>query len=256
MRNKIFITLKAIYFICLLISLVVLATCSAEPPMLHNGENQRKMALLTDIIPGTFAKCWIERTVQLNTVFSDSHTPGGFPGGMSFITLNATLMDSTLIECGLKEFEDLSEMDEEEIADYVKSYHQYFNRGNYYFVWLEMQTQFTEEIFNLESWNIWCENNKGNQYDPVETIEYTIHQNPIIPSAPSSFQNLETNDNKFNRSQISTKTILLYFAKTDINGKNIIEVSNSTLSLVLLDWNDRGIRYKGTWDLKSLSNLE
>ncbi len=248
---------KKIYFIYLhlLLNIFVCYSCSPPSMMLNRGQ-QNKGALLTEIVPGIFAKSWIERTVQLNAELSDSHTLGGFPGGMSFIKLNATLMDSSLVNSGLKEFEILSEMDKEEIADYEKSYKQNYKISDYYFIWLEMQTTGTEEIFNLERWNIWCENNTGDQSNPVEIIEYTTLQNPIDLSVPSNFENQRTPDKKFEPPQISTNVILLYFAKTDINGKDIVDTYIGTLSLVLLDWSDRGIKYKGTWDLKSLSDLK
>jgi hypothetical protein len=103
-------------------------------------------------------------------------------------------------------------MDEAEIADYEKSYKQNYKIGDYYFIWLEMQTIGTKEIFNLERWNIWCENNMGNQYNPDEIIEYTMLQKPINPSVPSNFENSGITDKKFESTPISTKVILLYFA--------------------------------------------
>jgi hypothetical protein len=248
---------KKIYFIYLHLLLNIFVCYSCGPPsMMLNRQHQNKGALLTEIVPGIFAKSWIERTVQLNAELSDSHTPGGFPGGMSFIKLNATLMDSSLVISGLKEFEILSEMDKEEIADYEKSYKQNYKISDYYFIWLEMQTTGTEEIFNLERWNIWCENNVGIQYNPAEIIESTMLHKPINPSVPSSLENKGTTDKKFESTPIPNKVILLYFAKSDINGNDIVDLNTGTLSLVLLDWNDRGIKYKGTWDLKSLSDLK
>lgn len=252
-------TLARIYFILLLISLKVLIGCYGSKPMMRIGElgtEEKPAALLSKLMPGTFGKLLAERTIQLKMVFDDLKGPGvgGPGGGLSLLTASATLMDSTLVKVGLEEFEKLSEMSKEEIADYEKTYRQEFKTDDYHFVWLQLQTPYTEEILDLDRWNIWLEDNNGNKYNPAELVEYPLEN---INELPFSFSDPAIRDSiskDFKQWKITSKTILLFFSKTNIVGEKIIDENTKTITLTLLDWNNRSVRNEGIWNLKSFSH--
>ena len=117
-----------------------------------------------------------------------------------------------------------------------------------------MKTSYTEEILELDRWNIWWEDNNGNKYNPAELIEYPLENtqenvfNKLIPA------NRDSANKDFNQVKISSKTVLLFFPKTDVNGEKVIDENTKSLKLVLLEWSNRSIRNEGTWNLKSLSH--
>lgn len=241
-----------IYSNIFILSLMFLVDCFGGLPATQMGEIQNTGILLSNLLPGKFAKLWVERTIQLKATFEGSQNQLG-PSGGGFIPLiaQATFIDSTLIECGLSNFRTLSEMSENEKQEYVKIYKETYKIGSYHFVWLELQTPYTEEILDLNRWNFYLEDDKGNQYDPKEIIEYSIGANKN-PFQNSTLAHRDSVNNKFENLEISSKTVLLYFPKVNINGEKIID-DNKTISLVIFNWSNKNAKNKGTWELKSIN---
>lgn len=243
-----------IYFIIFILSFMFLFSCFGGIPTMRTVEIQNKGILLVDLLPGKFGNLWVERTIQLKATFdrlkSSTGMMGG-PGGGGFYPLiaQATFIDSTLIECGLNEFENLSEMSDEEKRHYEKIYKETYKTANSHFIWLELQTPYTKEVLDLNRWTIYLEDNKGNKYDPQEIIEYSIEadKDPIQNSIPPSIDSI---DNKYWKN--SSKTVLLYFPKINIYGGKIIDGNSKTISLVIFNWRSKNVNNIGTWDLKFL----
>jgi hypothetical protein len=243
---------SVIHSIIFILSFMFLVNCFGVIPTLRMDEVQNAGILLPDLLPGKFGKLWVERTIQLKATFegsqSSSGVMGGHGGGGFFpLIAKATFIDSSLIKCGLNDFETLLEMSENEKQEYAKIYKETYKIGSYHFFWLELQTQYTEEILDLNRWNFYLEDDKGNKYDPQEIVEYSFEVNN--PFQKSTLISRDIVENKFQNLKISSKTILLYFPKVNINGENIVDNSCKNISLVVFSWDNKNVKNKGTWDL-------
>jgi hypothetical protein len=215
---------------------------------------QNTASILSDFLPGKFGKFWIQRTIQLKPTFDPEFSSGGMGGRGGYLPIiaNATFIDSTLIECGMKEFENLAEMVEEEIVEYGKIYRQKYKTGDYYFIWLELQTHYTKEILDLDRLSIYWEVDNGDKFEPAEVIEYPLENSLSLINNFNPVKNDSLN-NEYQPWKISSKTILLFFSKANIYGEEVIDINTKSVSLVLFDWNNKSVKNKGTWYLKYLN---
>jgi hypothetical protein len=246
-------TLKAICSITFILSSMFLINCFGGIPTMPMGEIQNKAILLADLLPGKFGKLWVERTIQLKATFEGSQNSSGMaggPGGGGFfpLTAQATFIDSSLIECGLNEFENLSNMEEKEISEYEKLYKETYKTDNNYFIWLELQTPYTEEIIDLNRLDIFWEDDKGNKYEPSQVIEYSVEKNRN-PFYNFNLVDRDSIGKELQRWEVTKKNFIILFSKTDVIGEKVIDENTKTLTIVLFDWNDKGLKHKGTWSL-------
>lgn len=190
---------------------------------------------------GNLETLWNERTIRLTPA---SGGLGGAQEGMrGLFPLNAsaTLIDSTLMNAGLQEFALLADIKEQDKGSYAVRYKEINKPDEYLFVWLELRTSYSKDLLNLDKWSIFLEDDKGNQYDPKNIVEYPEKDLPKVDT-PNRRSSTERN----NTWQMSSKILQLYFPKKRFDGSLLISPDVKSIKLVMFNWSNNA-RYEGKW---------
>lgn len=196
---------------------------------------------------------WTERTIRLNPVnergSGSSFMGGGGPGGMrgTFpLNASATLIDSALADYGLEEFAGFADMNESEKILYKAKYKEVNKMKENIYVWLDLKTSYSKDLLNIDNWSIFFEDDKGNQFDPVNIVE--------IPEKelPGDFR-VRRNDDINNHWQMSSKVLQLYFPKKRADGSLLINKNIDNIKLVMFNWSNNA-RYEGMWHVDPEDN--
>jgi hypothetical protein len=204
----------------------------------------------------TFDKLWEERTISLgqggggsrNPLFS---SPGG--GGMGEreafpLFVRATLMDSTLVDAGIKEFGRLAKMSDEELADYRARYKRAHDIGHNLYIWAEMQTALSEEYLRLGRWAIFLEDEQKHQFEPVRVVEQPKEKGMERRVVTTETESDEFPGVRFQSRVLHTKDVELYFPMSQLTGEPILSPATKTLKLVMLQADNPNVRAEGAWD--------
>jgi hypothetical protein len=169
----------------------------------------------------------------------------GGPGGDSEFPLHitATLMDSLLIEVGLKHYASLIKMTPEEEAEFCSAYYQRYDPSNHLLIWCELQTSWAELHLDLDRWTIFIEDDTGNQYEPVQILE---EPPPIRQTMTDMFPDFLPRQGR-RAWEFHQKTIMFCFPKFDFYQNSIISDEVQFLKLVFQLSGDPQTRAEGVW---------
>lgn len=203
-----------------------------------------------------FINLWEEWTVQLGAVagrgtplqlLNPFSTIGGINrgGGESQFPLQitATLMDSTLIEAGLKHYSTLIAMTSEEQAMFRSSYFRLYDVENHLLIWCKLDTYQAELYLDLNRWTIFIQDDAGNQYEPLRILEEAQSFSPRVTDRFPEFQP-EQKDPEW---KIHQKTFMLCFPKRDFFNNPILSERVRFLKLVFQWSEDEKARAEGIW---------
>ena len=218
--------------------------CSPSPGYLRseqeNGEELRSL------LGGSFETCWNRNTIVLRSQSSGgagvTFLSGGDPDWVSFpLNVRATIMDSMLVEAGIREFGRLAGMDTNGLEKYRKSYRTRYRCDENLFVYVEMQTFLAEDYLRVARWIFFVEDEKGNQVEPERVVEHPIQrQGPrSLPSSGSGGPEVPG----------AEKRIIEFYFPLDCFPEGVRALRKSGLKLVLLDAGNPLVRAEGTWNL-------
>jgi hypothetical protein len=237
---------------CWLVLILLLSFCATVPSSqkyvgsISNLKNSRQM-------DESFQTLWEGRTVYFGQARKGGNslqmgipfvTTGG-PGGDSEFPLHitATLMDSLLIEAGLKHYASLIKMTPEEEAEFCSAYYQRYDPANHLLIWCELQTNWTELHLDLDRWIIFIEDDAGNQFEPVQILE---ESQPARPTAMNSMSGFQPGP-KRQIWEINQKILMLCFPKFDFYQNPILSNMLQSLKLVFQLSNDPQTKAEGIW---------
>jgi hypothetical protein len=207
---------------------------------------------LSSLLSGSFEACWNKRTMVLGSQSSRGvglpFLPGG-PGergeGPFPLIVRATIMDSMLVEAGIREFGCLAGMDTNSLNAYRRSYRKHHHLDENAFVYVEIQTFLAEEYLEADRWIFFVEDQQRNQIEPVRVVQHPVQQQTPRPGSPYEL------DSPAALSPVK-RIIELYFPL-----KRFPQVTRplerfGTLRFVVLDINNSYVRAEGMWDLTAL----
>jgi hypothetical protein len=174
-------------------------------------------------------------------------TGGRGDAGSEFpLNIAATLMDSLLIEAGLKHYASLLAMTPEEEADFRSVYQRRYDPANHLLIWCELQTNWAEPYLDPARWIIFIVDDASNQYEPVEILEESQPFRQLTMEGVSEFQPEQAR----RAWQVHQKTFMFCFPKRDFSENPILSKKVQFLKLVFQLAEDRETRAEGAWVFK------
>jgi hypothetical protein len=169
-------------------------------------------------------------------------------GGESEFPLHitATLMDTLLIEVGLRHYATLVGMTPDEKAAFRNAYFQRYDVENHLLIWCELQTTWTGLFLDLDRWIIFIEDDAGNKYEPVRVVEESQSSREMgMDSLPEFLP-----EQRRPRWEIHQKILMLCFPKRDFYKNPILSERLRFLKLVFQLTDDEKTRAEGMWVFK------
>jgi len=203
----------------------------------------------------SFQNLWEARTVQIGTGAGRSpgflRLPaltsggGGIGGGGSDFPLyvEATLMDSVLVEAGLRHFANLTGMTPDEEPAYRARYFDHFDARDHLLLWCELRTRYAANYLNPDRWIIYIEDDAENRFEPLRIMpESPLYQHEIM-ARPLAFH-AESSEPQV---QFHQQSWMLCFPKTDRAGVPILSEAVRDFKLVFQLIDDRESKAEGAW---------
>ena len=248
----------AAFFSISILSLLTLTSCATAPSSrTYVGPDIRSETPARS--EKTFQTLWEKWTVQIGTQgrnrslgflsipFSGGGGKGPGGGGSGFpLYIDATLMDSMLIETGLRYFAERTEMSPEEEATFRQKYLDRYNQTDHLLIWCELRTRWADNYLNLDRWILYVEDDAGHRFEPVRIIQEHPTDRQLVMEKPLAFQ---TEMERWGR-QVNQKRVMLCFPKRDYYGNPIRSERVQFLKLVFQLIDDRNVREEGQWVFK------
>ena len=235
-----------------LVLILLLSFCASVPSPQKYVSTSLNSETSTQI-EESFQALWEKRTVNFGMEMGGKKSfQMGFPfvggrgrgNGSEFpIQITATLMDSLLIESGIKHHASFVKMTPEEEVEFRSSYYQRYDPSNHLLIWCELQTSWTELYLNLDRWTIFIEDNYGNQYEPARITE---ESQPIRQSEMDRFSDFLPGQGR-RAWESHHKIIMFCFPKFDFYKKPILSDEVKFIKLVFLLSDDQKTRAEGVW---------
>lgn len=214
--------------------------------------NRARLSEATTPLGAAFEQLWNQRTILLGQMAGGGSFLGA-PGGSRDsespfpITVRATLMDSALVQAGIREFARLASMTEDELERFRVTYRTDHSLDQYIFVEAELQTVLAEDYLKLDRWVIFLEDERRNQYEP-RRIETDPIQKPLARMVPGDVRDRESRFPASRFESFANQRIELYFPKLRIDGTPVITTETRSLKLVFVDARDSKVHAEGAWD--------
>jgi hypothetical protein len=167
----------------------------------------------------------------------------GGPGGGFPLQIAATLMDTTLIEAGLKHYETTLGMSPEERAEFRRAYFQRYDVEDHLLIWCELRTSWAELHLDLDRWIIFIEDDAMNQYEPVRVSEEPGPLEPAVTEIPVG----ERVDRSYTGWVARRKNVMLLFPNQDFLENPVLSPRTKSLKLVFMLRQDDQTRAEGVW---------
>jgi hypothetical protein len=246
----------AVAFYSLVFLLLLLGSCATVP------SSQKYVGEVFDSktsaqIEKSFPNLWEKWTVRLGAAargiepmrfINPLAMTGGPGGGISEFPLHitATLMDTLLIEAGLRHYDTLIGMTPDEKTAFRNAYFQRYNVENHLLIWCELQTTWTELFLDLNRWIIFIEDDAGNQYEPVRIVEKSQSSREMMTDKLPEF----LPEQRGPRLEIHQKILMLCFPKRDFYDNPVLSEKVRFLKLVFQLSEDEKTRAEGVWVFK------
>lgn len=240
---------------CLVLALCFLsmASCATAPPTeKHLGLVSRGKTLGAG--QQSFEALWAKQTVEfgagidagrswqmenpLAMLGGERKGDGQFP-----IRVEATFLDSTLIDAGLGHYARLLDMEVPEESEFRRAYYDKYDPANHVLVWCELRTAWAENYLDHERWIIFLEDDFGRQYETERILEGSQPIRRTVPAWPGKFQPEQEGPGW----EIRQKAWMLCFPRYDVYGFPILHEGTKSLKLVFQLSDDKRIRNEGTW---------
>lgn len=202
----------------------------------------------------SFPQLWEKWTVRLGMEaggglpwqFMNPFSTGGgrgVPGGEFPLQITATLMDTMLIEAGLRHYETMLTMTPDEGAEFRRAYFQRYEVGNHLLVWCQLQTFWAKLHLDLDRWIIFIEDDAVNQYEPVKILEEFQSPDRMTEWELPGFGTGE----RHQRWKVNQKTLMLLFPKRDFYRNPVLSQKVMFLKLVFQLSEDEKTKSQGIW---------
>ena len=247
-----------IVFWTLVLFLLLLASC-ATAPSARKYVGPAFDSKTSSQIEESFPVLWEKWTVRLGAGAGGEKpwrlsTPFSMAGGERYgrgsgdfpLQIAATLMDSLLIEAGLRHYAAVLAMTAEEQTEFRRYYFQRYDLAKHLLIWCDLRTTWAENYLDPDRWIIFLENDAGSQYEPVQIWE---ESQPASETAADRFQ-------KFSKEQVPwgwqlhRKALMLCFPKRDVFGTCSGSGSVRFLKLVFQLSEYDKTRAEGIWMFK------
>jgi len=157
--------------------------------------------------------------------------------------VEATLMDSVLIEAGLRHFAGLAVMTADEEAAYRARYFKHFEVGGHLLIWCELRTRYAASYLNPDRWIIYIEDDEENRFEPSQIMrESPLYQHEIMARPMAFHAEASEPHEEFHR-----QSWMICFPRTDRAGIPVLSQTVTSLKLVFQLIDDRDSRTEGTW---------
>lgn len=246
--------LKATYrtLVILLLSLTSCATVPSSRKFVGTALDSKRTVQPEE----PFSGLWEKWTVQLGAaarrgmplqLLNPFSTIGGMnPGGGESqfpLQITATLMDSTLIEAGLKHYSALIAMTPGEDSEFRSKYLRHYDVENHLLIWCKLDTYQAELYLDLNRWTIFIQDDAGNRYEPLRILEEAQSFSPRVTDRFPEFQP----EQKGPEWKIHQKNVMLCFPKRDFYNNPILSERVRFLKLVFQQSEDEKTRAEGMW---------
>jgi hypothetical protein len=250
-----------LFFCDLALSFSVLSSCAtvlSSRKYLDTSLDSKSSARTEEFFP----RLWEKWTVQFGAV-----TGGGAPlqllnplnmiGGVTPdggenqfpLLIDATLMDTLLIEAGLQHYSSLIAVTPEEEREFRTSYFQRYDVGNHLLIWCEIQTFWSELYLDPSRWIIFIEDDAGNQYEPIQILEGENKAPAFSQKVKDRFPELQPEDRK-PEWETHKKSLMLCFPKRDFLNNPVLSKRVKSLKLIFQQIGTKKARAEGTWIFK------
>jgi hypothetical protein len=200
-----------------------------------------------------FEQLWEQRTITLGgfggagrSLLLGAPSMGGGGDDAFPLLVRATLMDSALVEAGIREFARLARMSDEELQAYRARYAKEHGAENHINVWVQITTPFAENYLKPDRWTIFLEDKEKHQIEPDRIVEHPAEKTPS-PTGGERAQNREGIDSQTMRQgSMPARSLELFFPLFEFGAQV------DRLKLVVVDTSDPNVRAEGTWDLSKL----
>lgn len=249
-------TLWAMVMWSLLILMLLLVSCATV-----SSSRKYVNPVLDSNIPvktaESFSVLWDKWTVhfgasarggKLLSLMNPLTMTGGRGGGNGEFPLDidATLMDSSLIEAGLQYYANLLKMIPEEKTAFRSAYFKRYDVENHLLIWCELRTTWTELFLDLDRWIIFIEDDAINQHEPVRILNESQSSRETVTDSLPGFPTAQRRQ----RWEIHQKSLMLCFPKRDLLKNPILSEKLRFLKLIFQLKDDEKIRADGTWVFK------
>ena len=207
-------------------------------------EEQEEVAI--PLFSNSFEAAWKKNTLVLGPASSRTlgsfPMPGGDRGDEGFpLTVQATIMDSALVDAGIREFGGLAGVDTNSLDGYRAIYLKRHGMDGCVLVYVDMQTFLAEDYLEADRWVFFVEDEHRNQVEPIRIVQHPVQRQASRPGSPYGAG-----------SRVGLKPVkrileLFFPLKRLPQMKNSIE-GFRTLKLVVLDINNSQVRAEGGWD--------
>jgi hypothetical protein len=203
---------------------------------------------LNSMLGSRFEGLWNRETIFLSSrrgkgigFPSQSAEAGGQALGEFPLNVQATFMDSVLVEEGIREFARLASMDTTGLNAYRDSYRKKHTLDENAFVYVKIQTSLADEYLTTDRWTFFVEDRDDNQVEPVRIVQHVVQRQLPRGNAP---------DGRGWREWSPTTLVLeLYFPLNRLSLPKRSLDRPIELRLVVVDNNNLQSRAEGSWRL-------
>jgi hypothetical protein len=157
------------------------------------------------------------------------------------LNVQATLMDSVLVDEGIREFARLASMDTTSLNAYRDSYRKKHTLDENAFVFVKMQTSLAEEYLSTDRWTFFVEDQGSNQVESVRIVQHPIQRQSPRGNTPYG--------RGWGEWSTTTRILELYFPLERLSPRKKSLDGPIKLKLVVLDNNNLQLRAEGAWHL-------
>lgn len=239
--------LLAARFLLVVAGLTFGSVCQGCAPGGGYRQPEERWEEVTALFSSSFEAAWRKNTIVLGSGLSRGPgpflVPGGGRGDAAFpLIVRATIMDSFLVDMGIREFGGLAGIDTNSLESYRGTYLKHHRLDGCVFLYVDIQTFLAEDFLEADRWVFFVENTQRNQIEPLRIVQHPLQRQTPRPDSPYEV-----------RSWIPfrfTKRILeLYFPLNRLPGIEKTLEGFRSLKFVVLDINNSHVRAEGMWDL-------
>ena len=212
---------------------------------------RQKAEGLKSVLGYRFEELWNRETIILSSrrptgigFPSQSGEPGEQALGEFPLSVQATFMDSVLVDEGIRECARLASMDTTALKAYLDFYRKKHTLDENAFVYVKIQTSLVAEYLSTDRWTFFVEVQDGNQVEPARIVQQAVKQQLPRGNAPYG--------REWEDWSTTTWVLELYFPLSRLSLPNRTLDHPFELKLVIVDNNNLQLRAEGTWKLKAM----
>ncbi|GAB4379580.1 MAG: hypothetical protein Kow0042_29120 [Calditrichia bacterium] len=250
----------AVIMSALVVSVVISCAAGTSYTQIERGYRTGELSC----IRSEFDRMWDQRTIRVpdgsagmgGAPFMFPGMPTGRPqfGGFE-LTIQATLIDSAVVESGLNKFAQLADLTAREKEAFATRYAAEHYLGQYLFIWAEISTPFSEEYLKLDRWTFFLETESGQQLEPEKVIEHPQSPNRFVTGGMADSTVERFPSSPFSRRPLPVKIVEFYFPLTDYDGIPLLTETAKKLKFGVVNSRKMEDRAEGIWDLNKIRSF-